>query len=458
MTHFLIALMLSIPLGACTPTIESDVQKDDKKSERSIKDLGESPEKDSGEGSGSETNVSPTPSPSPEPAGLATDPVLLLAPTNLIDGDSAFSRTTSQEIEWSAVVDAAGYEVAIGSTAGATDILDWKAVGNVTVYRASELNLSSSHTYFASVRAVAADGIKGLSANADGWSILACPAGYIPIAGNTTAGLGGSVYTKGTKSNYNWTTMTETIRLTDDFCVMKYEAKSGASYTAISVAANLPWVSIKREAVGANNDAQEACENNGPNYQLIGNQHWQAIARSIESVVSNFDRTGNAADYTLNHGHADNGPNTALAADDSDSKGCIGVTSNGDPDDDCGGSWHINKRTHLLANGEVIWDIAGNVYEWVRDPQPLSSQGSADYVNAASYNDALKFGPLSDYSGQTGTQRGGLGYFFASTNNGTMHRGGYYNHGTNAGIYHAGLGLVPTQTVSRLGFRCVYAP
>ena len=28
---------------------------------------------------------------------------------------------------------------------------------------------------------------------------------------------------------------------------------------------------------------------------------------------------------------------------------------------------HEAKRTHHLSNGEVIWDVAGNVWEWVID-------------------------------------------------------------------------------------------
>ncbi|MDA9951328.1 hypothetical protein N9D31_02020 [Oligoflexaceae bacterium] len=348
------------------------------------------------------------------------------------------------------------YEVAIGSTAGATDISDWVNVGNVNVFQATGISLSALGTYYASVRAVDAENLKGSVTTGDGWLVSACPAGYIPVPGNTTAGLGGIVYAQGTKSNYDWTGASETIHTTADFCVMKYEAKDGGSHTAVSVAAGFPWVSIQREQAGADNDAQEACENNGAGYQLIGNQHWQAIARNLESVASNYDTSGPVADYTFNHGHADASPNNALAADADDANACLGVTSNGDPDDDCGGVWHINKRSHELSNGEVIWDLSGNVLEWVRDNNS-SSQGSNGFIQAVSYSDALKFGPSGDFTVQTGTQKAGLGYFYDGSA-GAVFRGGLWHDGASAGPFYAALFGGWAGSGSGVGFRCVLAP
>jgi hypothetical protein len=400
------------------------------------------------------------------------DDTVPVAPSSFVNGPgSSLSQTGVSS--WTAGSDAGSgishYEFAVGSTEGGTDVLDWTAIGIVTSHQQTGLSLVASTNYFSSLRAM--DHAGNISTVLEGTAWLSsCPSGYIPVPGNTAAGLGGEVYTHGTKSNYDWTNGTLTSRETGDFCVMKYEAKDDGSvnHVAISVASGTPWVSIDRENAAANNDAQEACENNGAGYQLIGNHHWQAIARDIESVSSNFDTSGVVADHAFNRGHS-NG-SAALPASTDDANGCFGITSNGDPPDNCGGvdQWHINKRTHSLSNGEVIWDLAGNVYEWVRDNHNTSSVDPnafmRDWLNSSpppSGAEVLKWGPAEGYSAQTGTQRAGLGYFGSGLGafNGAFVRGGYWGNGANAGLF-LGKGRYdgPADADLDLGFRCVFAP
>lgn len=288
---------------------------------------------------------------------------------------------------------------------------------------------------------------------------LTCPTGYVKVPGNDTPGLGGPVYTKGTRSNYDWNDESSVAadRGTADFCVMKYEAKDGGSHIAVSVPEGLPWVFLKREDP-ADDDAQEACENNGDNYQLIGNHHWQAIARDIESVALNFDRSGAEADYSLNYGHANDAPGgDPLPADADDMNGCSGIVTNGDPEDDCGGVWHINKRTHSLSNGEVIWDISSNVAEWVRDNNS-TSQGSDDFIQAAPYSDVLRWGPSEEYLAQSGQHKAGLGFARLGHFAGSVIRSNNWSGGANAGVFAVNLAGPPNIGYSGVGFRCVYAP
>ena len=47
-----------------------------------------------------------------------------------------------------------------------------------------------------------------------------------------------------------------------------------------------------------------------------------------------------------------------LAASSDDNDPCFGITGA-----NCIG-WNSRKRTHSLSNGEVIWDLSGNLYEW----------------------------------------------------------------------------------------------
>ena len=159
---------------------------------------------------------------------------------------------------------------------------------------------------------------------------------------------------------------------TFDFCVMKYEAKNVSS-AATSVASDTPWVYISVT------NAETQCQSIGA--QLISNDQWDTIATNISNQASNWsDSSVGSGD--LNTGHSDNSPSSPLAAS-TDSNACSGT---GQTCDDV--SWDSQKRTHTLSNGEVIWDIAGNVHEWTMPDGALRggdwSVGSQAGVSAAS--------------------------------------------------------------------------
>ena len=142
-----------------------------------------------------------------------------------------------------------------------------------------------------------------------------------------------------------------------------------AQDNAISQAAGNPWASINRA------DAVAACGASG--LELLTNNHWQTIARNIESVKENWANNTIGDAGGLNRGHSDNGtPNNALAAGNG-SDPCVG-TSN-----DCS-AWTDQKRTHTISNrgnNEVIWDIAGNVWEWMSDNNTTNIWKQCLYFN-----------------------------------------------------------------------------
>jgi hypothetical protein len=184
---------------------------------------------------------------------------------------------------------------------------------------------------------------------------LICPTGYTKVPGN-------SMYQ------------------TKDFCVMKYEAKavdtnnptvglttpntggntinnlttpttSANGRTLASVASGYPIARISQTT------AAQYCSSAGAS--LINNNEWMTIARNIEAQLSNWT-TGTAASTAIGigglyRGHSDNNPVTALEAG-TDTDGYIGTGNSG---------FSIERRTHTLSNGEVIWDLGGNVYEWI---------------------------------------------------------------------------------------------
>ena len=264
----------------------------------------------------------------------------------------------------------------------------------------------------------------------------------------------------------------DSVYNTGDFCVMKFEAKNDGSGKAISQAAGPPWVNINRAAAVA------ACE--ASSLELLTNDHWQTIARNIENVAENWATgvIGNAGG--LNRGHSDNDPTQALAAGE-DNAPCSGI---GSTENCTNGSWHVNRRTHTLSNGDVIWDIAGNVSEWMsdnngdwgdhdndpatpntnRNPVDYGSQAQISILTDASPNEAKKkFGPSGDYS-SNGTfdlsdePWGNLGQFFTSTAGGVL-RGGNWGSTTSAGVFAADLRSPPSSNILPfIGFRCFSSP
>ena len=137
-----------------------------------------------------------------------------------------------------------------------------------------------------------------------------------------------------------------TVLGTSDFWVMKYEAKNVGG-VATSQVASTPWVMISQtDAMTTSSAACSGCH-------LISEAEWLTIAHNVLGVSSNWSG-GTVGSGYIYGGHNDNSPTNALAADTNDANGYSGETNTGGN----------QRRTLTLTNGEVIWDIAGNVYEW----------------------------------------------------------------------------------------------
>jgi hypothetical protein len=231
-----------------------------------------------------------------------------------------------------------------------------------------------------------------------------CPAGFVLVPGNK-------------------------LYDTQNFCVMKYDAKctdvsnpnlglapkSGNVCSGLSVTGGYAGVyknngqscactgSNDKEIVSTKsgfpityiamsdntqNNAKDYCQSRG--WHLITNNEWMTIARNVEQVSANWcDKNGTNCGFApgtkgkiLANGHNDALNETSASAGGigaliagNDSEPCFGTTTDGS--NACGGK-NSQKRTLNLSNGNIIWDFAGNVWQWVdtqveRKNEPESS-------------------------------------------------------------------------------------
>lgn len=258
-----------------------------------------------------------------------------------------------------------------------------------------------------------------------------CPANYIPVTANSAVGTSA------------------------DFCISKYEMKcnndtTGAACTGspVSMAANRPWVNVTQP------NAKSLCAGLGTQYHLVTNPEWMTIARSIEATAANWS-SGTVSSGALNRGHSDNSPANTLSAG-TDDLPCSGTG------DTCSTTvFHDQRRTHVLANGQTIWDFAGNVKElidWIVTTNRAGAQSAAyEEINSPAPTAAM---PANTFkSNDTNLlEANGIGAYWRDVqgSNGYAARGGYLTNGTRSGVYHLDFEPSSTYTNALVGFRCAY--
>jgi hypothetical protein len=289
-------------------------------------------------------------------------------------------------------------------------------------------------------------------------SIRECPTGFVLVPADNSA----EVNTK-------------------QFCVMKYEAKNQAG-VALSLATGLPWSNIPRGSTAADPaGAWKKCRDLGDGYDLISNAQWQAIVRNAETARDNNNKLLNwygTGEY-LNRGHTDWSPDGALAASTDDDP-CSGTQN-----PNCKNDSHFDfaqKRTHVLSNGSVIWDLGGNVSEWVKDDSThayyptdeswyvilgnpgngtpcLSSNGCSGLQGSAK----AVFGPVGDYTSGAcsllDVEYCGFGKAYLSGAAGAIGRGGNWVNQLSGGVFQVYTHFSATSTSMNThagGFRCVF--
>lgn len=300
-----------------------------------------------------------------------------------------------------------------------------------------------------------------------------CPAGFVPVPGNY---LYGTVGKKG------------------GFCVAQYEMKvdedgdgkgdinssckswgetwknngSSCSYTlngrqVVSSAEGYPLTDISQT------DSILSCQSIGAH--LITNEEWMTIARNIEKVSENWS-SGTVGQGSLKRGNTGDGVSD--------------VAYNGDDPESGTGRNELAKLT--LSNGSEVWDLSGNVMEWVdkiynntdynipiveqKEWLYFSSEYPALYESGVEvyYGDNLYFVTYKDLDlnykdlfllNPDYNRDNGIGYMEYEYDKGSdvgFLRGGYWSAATNAGLLYLLAGNDPSSTSSSIGFRCVVVP
>ena len=285
---------------------------------------------------------------------------------------------------------------------------------------------------------------------------------------------------------------------TDDFCVMKYDAKctntdpscvtkegvyknneSGCAcqgnFQIVSTPTGMPVTYIPEDD-GTSGSAKAYCQNAG--WHLMTNSEWMTIARNVAEVPANWcDKDGTncgnppgTLGKILANGHNDLFPNKALPAG-TDDQPCFGTTA--DESGKCG-SKSSQKRTLILNNGEIIWDFAGNVWQWVdvvvlRNNEPHTSapaRGLGWSLWLWSEFSAVPFDEDYSPSNPNWDSSNGVGRIFHYNLIGdtdatvyTFIRGGNWRHGADSGVFTVHMQPFPGKpNIDDIGFRCVTFP
>ena len=279
---------------------------------------------------------------------------------------------------------------------------------------------------------------------------IQCPDGFISVPGNGELG-------------------------TNDFCVMKYEARDNGNGGIPSTnASDGLWVSISALNSFAKCGLMNQAGFNGT-FAMISNPEWMTIARNIANNPVNWSGgtvgSGNLSrGFSWERSSVGVGQNQAFTSNTGPS--CLYNTAA----DSCGATGdHKLKRTHILSNGNEIWDLAGNVSEFVdwntSDSvfTPLDSQtvGNGSWRSANTTEGALTSNALSPVGNWVSAltpnnddTNKSVGDWFGGSSVTPVMRGGDYDRGYNAGVFSLSVGGSTTQTSTsrRVGFRCVYRP
>lgn len=261
-----------------------------------------------------------------------------------------------------------------------------------------------------------------------------CPTGYVKVPGNGALGT------------------------PNDFCVMKYEAKSTGSAVVSQPGLQPIGSTTQLQAITLAASACGGC-------RLISEPEWLTVANNLFYVGSNWSggEVGSGYMYT---GHNDKLPSQTLAVSDENDGYSDTLNESTDIAKINGMVGKSQRRTLNLSNGEVIWDFSGNVAE-ITSGTITNQPGleSDDFFSRSKEwsNPSLVYRglpqiavPPSGYGSASGI--GQLSSSAIVDAERVYLRGGAYNSYAAAGIYSLNFSMGTDVSLQHSGFRSTCDP
>lgn len=197
--------------------------------------------------------------------------------TTVTDGVFRVSTTDSPAVSWAAASDALSgvsqYQIALGTSSIAQNVVAWTSIGNVLSYQFTGLGLTTNQNYYVHLRDVDVAGNVGTAIVSDGWQVVAplTLANQSLIAGESvtfSASGGGGTYTYSGSSYISaagvysaplaTSPFSETITVTDNYSLTQtaqakvrvFESKDNFNYNTSIIASDAQLKNMAQDSLG----------------------------------------------------------------------------------------------------------------------------------------------------------------------------------------------------------------